>query len=124
MAKHKNLREPYMYLLCTDADWEAEGILSTCARRRSIEIVIRDAKQHAGLGDAQCRNPRAVERQPVFTLAMMSLVMAWYIGQGHVSDRSVMMPWYRHKRGPTFVNMLNHARRQSVAQTVFGNSPR
>jgi len=124
VVRQNNPREPYAYFLCTDPEWDADAILTSYRRRWSIEITIRDAKQHGGLGEAQCRKPRAVDRQHAFTLAMMSLVMAWYISEGHGTDRSAMRPWYRHKRGPTFLDMLAHARRQSVAQRVFSNSPR
>ena len=124
VVRQSNPREPYGYLLCTDPAWDADAILSTYRRRWSIEITIRDAKQHGGLGEAQCRRARAVDRQPAFTLAMMSLVMVWYMREGHGSDRLRMRPWYRHKRGPTFLDMLVHARRRSVAQRVFGNLPR
>jgi len=124
VLRQDNPREPYGYFLCADPGWDADAILSAYCRRWSIEITIRDAKQHGGLGECQCRKPPAVDRQHAFTLAMMSLVMAWYMAQGHGTDRSAMRPWYRHKRGPTFLDMLAHARRQSVAQRVFGNSPR
>lgn len=124
VVRQNNPRQPYAYFLCTDPEWRPDAILSTYARRWSIEITIRHAKQHAGLGDAQCRRPRAVARQHAFTLAMMTLVMSWYMREGHHTDRSGMWPWYRHKRGPTFVDMLTHARRCSVAERVFANSPR
>ncbi len=124
VVRHNSPAKPYGYLLCTDPQRQPDAILSTYARRWSIEITIRDAKQHAGLAHAQCRKAKAVARQHAFTLAMMTLVMAWYMRAGHHTDRRVTWPWYRHKRGVTFVDMLTHARRCSIAQTVFANSPR
>jgi len=114
IVRQKNPREPYGYFLCTDPSWEPDAILSTYARRWAIEITIRDAKQHGGLADSQCRVKRAVERQHAFTLGMMTLVMAWYMDVGHPSDRLGLWPWYRHKRGPSFLDMLAHARRSSL----------
>jgi hypothetical protein len=124
IIRQQNPREPYGHFLCTDASWQPDAILSTYGRRWSIEITIRDAKQHGGLGDVQCRVTRAVERQHAFTLAMMTLVMAWYIEQGHDTDRRGMFPWYRHKRGPTFQDMLTHARRVSLLNGFSANSAR
>lgn len=124
VVRQNNPREPHAYFLCTDPQWQPDATLCTYARRWSIEITIRDAKQHAGLGDAQCRTAPAVVRQHAFTLAMMTLVMAWYMREAHHTDRSGMWPWYRHKRGPTFVDMLTHARRCSIAERAFANSPR
>jgi len=122
IARQDNRREPYGYFLCTGPSWEPDAILCTYARRWTIEITIRDAKQHGGLADAQCRVAPAVERQHAFTLGMMTLVMAWYMDQGHHSDRLGLWPWYRHKRGPTFLDMLAHARRRSLLQRFSINS--
>jgi len=122
IVRQKNPREPYEYFLCTDPSWTPDAILSTYARRWTIEITIRDAKQHGGLADAQCRAAQAVEPQHAFTLGMMTLVMAWYMDVGHQSDRLGLWPWYRHKRGPTFLDMLAHARRRSLVARFSINS--
>lgn len=124
IVRQKNPREPYGYFLCTDPSWTPDAILCTYARRWTIEITIRDAKQHGGLADAQCRAAQAVERQHAFTLGMMTLVMAWYMDVGHQSDRLALWPWYRHKRGPTFLDMLAHARRSSLLARFSINSAR
>lgn len=122
IVEQKNPREPYAYLLCTDPEWSPDRIVSTYAARWTIEITIRDAKQFGGLGDAQCRVGRAVERQAAFTLGMMSLVMGWYLSEGHRTDRLAVRPWYRRKRHPTFQDMVAHARRSSWRQIVFARS--
>jgi len=122
IVEQANPREPYAYFLCTDPTWSADRILSTYTARWSIEITIRDAKQFAGLGDAQCRVAPAVERQAAFTLAMMSLVMGWYLSEGHSTDRLIRRPWYRRKSHATFQDMLAHTRRASWRQIVFAGS--
>jgi hypothetical protein len=63
-----------------------------------------------------------VERQHAFTLGMMTLVMAWYMDVGHQSDRLGLWPWYQHKRGPTFLDMLAHARQRSLVARFSINS--
>ena len=118
----KNPKKPYACLLCTDPTWPEERILSTYAARWTIEITIREAKQFAGLGDAQCRKAQAVERQGAFTLAMMGLVMGWYLSEGHKSDRMLKRPWYKRKAHPSFQDMLAHARRMSWCQVVSERS--
>lgn len=122
IVEQKNPREPYGYLLCTDPEWSPDRIVSTYAARWTIEITIRDAKQFAGFGDAQCRTARAVERQATFTLGMMSLVMGWYFSEGHLTDRLQKRPWYRRKTHPTFQDMLAHARRSSWRQIISARS--
>ena len=122
IVEQKNPREPYAYLLCTDPEWSADRIVSTYAARWTIEITIRDAKQFAGFGDAQCRKGLAVERQAAFTLGMMSLVMGWYLGEGHRTGPLLKRPWYRGKTHPSFQDMLAHARRCSWRQIVFARS--
>ena len=122
IVEQANPREPYAYFLCTDPTWSADRILSTYMARWTIEITIRDAKQFAGLGDAQCRVGRAVERQAAFTLAMMSLVMGWYLSEGHSTDRLIRRPWYGRKSHATFQDMLAHTRRSSWRQIVFAGS--
>lgn len=116
IVEQKTAREPFAFLLCTDPDWSADRILWTYRARWTIEITIRDAKQFGGLGDAQCRVGRAVERQAAFTLGMMSILMGWYLSQGHRTDRFKRRPWYRRKAHPTFQDMLAHARRCSWRQ--------
>lgn len=122
IMEQKTPREPFAYFLCTDADWSADRIVSTYGARWTIEITIRDAKQFGGLGDAQCRLARAVERQAAFTLGMMSLLMGWYLRQVQRTDWPTERPWYRHKTHPTFQDMLRHARRSSWRQIVSAKS--
>jgi hypothetical protein len=122
IVKQNHAREPYGYFLCTAPSWEPDQILTTYQKRWPIEITIREAKQHGGLGDAQCRTANAVERQAAFTLGMMSLVMAWYMSEGHRTDVTTKLPWYRNKAAPSFADMLAHARRKSFLQIINPNS--
>jgi hypothetical protein len=122
IVKQNHPRQPYGYYLCTRASWAPDKILSTYQKRWPIEITIREAKQHGGLGDAQCRKPVAVERQAAFTLGMMTVIMTWYMAEGHKSDVIRKFPWYRRKTAPTFSDMLAHARRRSLLQIINPNS--
>ncbi len=120
IVRQNNPRKPFGYFLCTDPDWSPGRIISTYVARWTIEITIRDAKQFAGLGQAQCRTGRAVERQAAFTLGMLSLVMCWYLSEGHATDHFPKRPWYRRKRHATFQDMLAHARRSSWRRLARG----
>jgi len=122
ITKQKNPREPYAYFLCTDPSWDADRILSTYRARWTIEITVRNARQHGGLGDAQCRRPLAVERQATFTLAMMTLVMTWYMSEGHRTHAIELPAWYRQKNGATFLDIVTHARRTSLLQLISARS--
>ena len=113
---------PFSSLLCTDPKRDVDQIISLYAARWSIEIAIRDAKQHAGLAQGQCRKARAVQRQGAFTVTMMATLMGWYLSEGHRTDRLQRRPWYPHKVHPSYRDMLIHARRQCWRQIVFDGS--
>jgi hypothetical protein len=112
----------FICLLCTDPKREDGQIVSSYASRWSIELTIRAAKQQAGLGQGQCRNLRALERQATFTATMMACVMAWYIGEGHRTDSLPRGPWYIQKARASYADMLAHARRSSWRRVIFDTS--
>jgi len=122
LVRQKNPKRPCACLLCTDPRWPDKQILTTYAARWTIEVTIREAKQFAGLRDAQCRTRRAVERQAAFTLAMMGTLMEWYVSEGHKSNRMAKPAWYRRKAHASFQDMLAHARRSSWRRIVFERS--
>ena len=50
----------FAFFICTDPDTEAAEVIKTYAKRWSIEMFFRDAKQHLGLGKEQNRDFDAV----------------------------------------------------------------
>jgi hypothetical protein len=53
-------RAKFAFFICTDPDLETVEVVKTYAKRWSIEMFFRDAKQHLGLGKGQNRDFDAV----------------------------------------------------------------
>ncbi len=53
-------RAKFAFFICTDPDMEPVEVIKTYAKRWSIEMFFRDAKQHLGLGKEQNRDFDAV----------------------------------------------------------------
>ena len=67
-------RQP-AFLVCTDPDMSLEKTVQAYFSRWDIEVNHRDEKQLIGVGQAQVRSPKAVERAPAFSVAMYSLLL-------------------------------------------------
>jgi hypothetical protein len=67
-------RQP-AYLVCTDPSLPLEQLVQHYFSRWDIEVNHRDEKQLIGVGQAQVRAPRSVERVPAFAVAMYSLLL-------------------------------------------------
>jgi len=67
-------RTKFALFLATDLDLEAPEILRTYAKRWSIEMFFRDAKQHLGLGREQNRDFDAVIAHQSFVLIRYQLL--------------------------------------------------
>jgi hypothetical protein len=104
---------PDQMFSCTELDWDARQVLSTYAYRWSIECTFENCKQIMGLGEQANRVPKAVERTAPMALFLYSIVVVWFHRVGHESVRFPVRPWYRHKRDPSFADMLSTLRRVS-----------
>lgn len=98
-------------LLATSAEVSAELVVSGYCRRWSIEVAFYDSKQFVGLHDPQVRCAKSVERAHPMSWFVLSASVLWYAavgkrGQQVRRDR----PWYRHKKTPTFADMLGALR--------------
>lgn len=67
-------RQP-AFLVCTDPDMSLEQTVQAYFSRWDIEVNHRDEKQLIGVGQAQVRSPKAVDRAPAFAVAMYSLLL-------------------------------------------------
>ena len=125
------VREPAdqkaLAIFTTDLDSDAEAIVARYAHRWPIETAIAAGKQTLGIGQAQNRLQRAVERTLPFQFIVYSLVIVWYTLHGHHQDdlaqRRAAQPWYRHKHEPAFEDMLTKLRRALIAARFSGTTP-
>jgi hypothetical protein len=67
-------RQP-AFLICTDPNLPLEKVLQYYVWRWEVEVNHRDEKQLIGVGQAQVRSPRSVDRQPAFAVANYAMLL-------------------------------------------------
>ena len=100
--------------------WQAAAIevLTWYAWRWSIEVAFHDSKQSLGFEDPQGWTRRAVERTAPMAMLLYSLIIAWFVSEGHRYYRPLQRPWYTTKSHPSFADMLATLRRASLRELV------
>ena len=66
---------------------------------------------------------RAVERTAPLAMLLYSLIVIWFVREGHRSYRKANRPWYRTKRQPAFADMLTTLRRATVRENILSQPP-
>lgn len=105
---------PIRVFFSTDCDMTVAAILETYAGRWSTEVCFRDLKQLMGFGDSQARLKTSVERTAPFVGYLSTLLVLWFSTNGTTnSDLATppLRPWYSHKRGLCFADVLRTAQR-------------
>ena len=130
----------------TELDLSVEEILGGFSRRWSLEVTFHDAKQSLGLEDSQNgwwrrpkrrrrrkkrpgphskgrRGERTVRHTVPLIFCVYGLVIVWYLRHGDakrdVERARRLSPWYRHKREPSFADMLGAVRRELWAARIM-----
>ncbi len=117
----------------TALDQPAEEALARIARRWELEVAFRNGKQSFGWTDPQNgwsrgRRPRrcaqaASSRTFPFLLMAYSITVAWYLRHGRpaedVTRARKARPWHRHKREPSFDDMLGSLKREIWRHQLF-----
>jgi DDE superfamily endonuclease len=101
--------------------WQATAVevLSCYAWRWSIEVAFHDSKQSLGFEEPQGWTRRAVERTAPTAMLLYSLIVLWFVREGHRDYRSLNRPWYTTKSQPSFADMLATLRRVSLRAEVL-----
>jgi hypothetical protein len=97
----------------SDASLDVVTILETYAGRWGIELFFREAKQLLGFADSQARKEAAVLRVAPLVGLLYSVLVLWF-AEGAFRSPLVKLPvrpWYAHKRGFSFPDILRTARR-------------
>jgi hypothetical protein len=134
---------------CTDKDLSIVDVLRLFCCRWSLEVTFFNTKQFLGLEDPRngwglLKNRRrgekragpqprdnkgrkAVERTVPCLLYLHGLVYLWYFENGKpdqdVARARLQAPWYRHKREPSFADILDALRRDLTASPEFFMHP-
>lgn len=105
----------------TDPKLPPQHIIESFSKRWSLEVTFHEAKGKLGFEDPQNRTERAVERTAPLALISYSLTVLWYLqhGQHSRAARLPALPWYTHKAGTTFSDMLATLRRASWRERLF-----
>jgi len=105
------------YSTCADAS--AADVLCWYARRWSVEVTFHDAKGYLGFEEPQGWTRRAVERTAPTSMLLYSLIVLWFARWGHKYLSLPNRPWYRHKKSPSFADMLTTLRRECLRETFL-----
>ena len=97
----------------TDPNLSVPQILEGYASRWAIEVCFRDLKQLLGFADSSARKRAAVERVAPFVGFSYTVLILWFAQGAYRSSfaKPPPRPWYPHKRGMSFADILRAAQR-------------
>lgn len=103
----------FRVFVCTDPTVAVATILETYAERWALEVTFRDLKQQLGFCDSSARTRAAVERTAPFVGYIFTTLILWFADGAWRTDvaEPPVRPWYRHKRGFSFADILRTAQR-------------
>jgi hypothetical protein len=106
---------------CTDTEARAAFMLESYARRWTLEVAFRDAKQQLGFEDPQNQTAQAVQRTAPMALLLYDLVLLWSAQEAIAGNEPAWLrrPWDPHKAAPSFRDLLVNLRREAWRQHVF-----
>lgn len=108
------------YSTCHEAS--AKQVLCWNALRWSLEVAFHDSKGSLGFEEPQGWTRRAVERTAPMAMLLYSLIVLWFVRDGHRHHRAPDRPWYRTKRHASFADMLQTLRQESLREQVFAKT--
>jgi hypothetical protein len=113
---------PRQAFYSTDHAATAEQVLLWYARRWSLEVAFHDSKGSLGFEEPQSWSRRAVERLAPMAMWLYSLVVLWFVQEGHRHYQPPERPWYPQKMHPSFADMLAALKYQSLDQSFFAKA--
>ena len=114
-----------VYIISTDVALPAAEVVAALSRRWPLERTFQECKQKLGLQDTEVQLPGSVRRQPAMTMIIYSLVVLWYVLDGHCLLQRRRLPddpWYARDGRPAFTDMLAGLRSQSWAEPLLDPS--
>ena len=84
-------------------------------------MCFRDLKQLLGFADSSARTQNAVERTAPFVGYCYTLLVLWFVESAYPSNATVIptRPWYTHKRGVSFADILRTAQRVLASADIL-----
>jgi DDE superfamily endonuclease len=104
---------PYRVFFSFDHTLDVRAILETYAGRWGIEVFFREAKQLLGFADSQARKEAAVRRVAPLVGLLYTTLVIWFVQDVYRLPIATLplRPWYRHKVGLCFADVLRAAQR-------------
>ena len=103
------------YIISTDTKLSVAEILSAYSHRWPLERTFQDCKQKLCIENPQIQLPTSVRRVVPFGMLVYSLVVLWYLTDGHTEAAELAPrlsdPWYERTGRPSFTEMLAALRR-------------
>lgn len=96
-----------------------QAVLGQYAQRWSIEEVNRAAKTHLGMEQPQGWTHLAVQRTAPIALLLYWLIVLGFARVGERAYHPPWRPWSPQKPNPSFFDMLQTLRRESLLAEVF-----
>jgi hypothetical protein len=105
---------------CTDGSVGVAFILEAYARRWALEQTFFDCKQALGFEDPQNQAVLAVRRTAPFAGLVYALIVLWAAHEvaAGAGLTTPLRPWYRHKAGWSFADLLATLRQSGVVRVV------
>jgi hypothetical protein len=116
-------REDDLHVGCTDVTLSDEAIVQEFYDRWGIEECIEESKQQMGMERTRGWCVKTVSRQAPLAMLLSSLVKLWYVEHGGKwrQARPAALPWYPHKAGPSYRDMLAALRRVLWQEKILFN---
>ncbi len=110
-------REP-AFLITTDLTTPAAVLIAVYIARWEVEVNFRDEKTLLGVGQAQVRSPKSVERAPFFLVACYAALLLCSItvfGDERTDDFEALPLWRKQKPlRPTTRDLIRRLRKEAV----------
>lgn len=112
---------PFRVFFCTDPDIDVIRVLETYSGRWGIEVFFREAKQLLGFADSIARVEHAVRRVAPLVGLLYTVLVVWFLeshGRSFTASPPIR-PWYTHKSGVCFADILRAARGAIAATDIL-----
>lgn len=111
------------FIISTDTRLDEAAVIAAYARRWPLERMFQDCKQKLCIENTQTQLPASVRRSVPFGMVIYTLVVLWYVTDGHVEAAAMAPrlsdPWYARTARPSFSEMLAALRRIGWAQRLL-----
>ena len=104
------------YSTCSQA--AAEQVLAWYAMRWSLEVAFHDSKQSLGFEEPQGWTRRAVERTAPMAMLLYSLIVLWFVDEGHHHYRAIR-PLVHHQTARIVCRHAGHTPPRDDSRTSF-----